>query len=86
MFQHRRFRNRIYIIPKGTVIPDTMALLQDKRIATDWKTFYLVTREPCTPEISEQNTVDFVVRNETRLCFECVNRPTPQLFTYNSEE
>jgi len=64
----------MYIIPKDSIIPENMALVQDKRNLPEWEHYYLVSREPCMPEIHKKNVVDFVVRNETRLCFECLNR------------
>jgi len=78
--KYRRFQNTMYIIPKGSVIPENMALLRDERIVPDWEHYTLVNREPCLPEVHEQNAVDFVVKNESRLCFQCVNRPPPHNF------
>lgn len=62
----------LYIIPKDTPIPETMALLQDKRAVPRWDfgEYYLVTREPCTPEVHKRNVFDFVSFNGSRPCFE----------------
>ena len=76
----RRFQNTIYIIPKGSIIPENMALLRDERILPSWTSYNLIIREPCLPEAHERIVADFVVKNETRLCFQCVNRPPPHNF------
>ena len=65
----------MYIIPKGSIIPDNMALVQDERNLPEWDHYYLVSREPCSREIHMKNVIDFVVKNESRLRFKCENRP-----------
>ena len=60
---------RVYVIPKGTINPDTMALLQDKRDHCDESPYELVIREPCSPEVFEKNIDEFILDGGLRLCF-----------------
>jgi len=65
----------MYIVPKGSIIPGTLALMQDKRNLPESDHYYLVSREPCSLEEHQKNVAGFVVKNESRLRFKCENRP-----------